>query len=168
MMMNAVDWTLIPKKWSMCAEMTLPWSTQVVCGMHQQAQKMCCLQRKFRSQNLPWLSSNLKIPSEYTFIKHTCKWIINPSTQRCVEIIQSKLFHCLRAIDRAISSNSHLKLELSNCTCLLHQKTLDQQWLSHLRDNILKLMCFCCCDKFEHQTFDTWWHNPQVHSIFLR
>ena len=57
-------------------------------------------------------NQNLKIPSESTFRKHTCKCVINPSTQRCVDIIQSKLFHYLRAIDRAISSDSHLKLEL--------------------------------------------------------
>ena len=69
-----------------------------------------------------------------------------------MDIMQYKLFHYLRVIDRAIVSNIHLKLELSNCTCLLHHKPQDQQFLSHLRDLAEKFTCFWCYDKLEHPT----------------
>jgi len=63
---------------------------------------------------------SFKIPSLSIFYKNSCKCIINPSHNSCVDIIKSTLYYLKRAIYKEISRNKLLSEQLTTCNCPLH------------------------------------------------
>ena len=88
---------------------------------------------------------NFKVPSPSTFYKYYCKCLRNPTSQSCVDIIKSRLYHYRKAIACELRTNSSLIERIRACSCPLHLREKSKQFTSHLTMPLERFIYYSTC-----------------------
>ena len=93
------------------------------------------------------VNPNMKLLSPTTFYRKSCKCLTNPKVESCVDIIKSSQFHYQGAMHKHLQKRTDTKEVLSNCTCPLHIRPKEKQWVRYLSLPAEKMVYLACCDR---------------------
>ena len=74
----------------------------------------------------------------------------NPSSESCVDKINSATYNYMRAIDKSVISKDDLRNKMNACACQLRQKEPQYHFLFYLNKSVENLIYFTSCEKVSH------------------
>ena len=103
-------------------------------------------------QQMKQIHPTFVIPSYSFFRNNLCKCCSKPKMQSCVDITTSSVNHYMKALQRYISANRHIREKLHDCNCEQHQSSLtSHQWQSLLNGTVENLVEATCCPRISHE-----------------